>query len=128
MTRVMTNKEEELRYVEVFKSLFNEFPSGEILAGPNQERPDIVVQSRNGKTGIEITRILHQGLRREESECEALVSAARDLYEKRNLPYLHLSVHFGSEKPFRRANRAPFASAIANLVTANIPEERDGLV
>jgi hypothetical protein len=128
MNRRLAIKEWERRNVEIFKSIFNEFPEGELVSDASQERPDIVVKGPNGKTGIEITRILHQDLRREESECEALVSAARNLYEKRNLPHLQVSIHFGSEKPFSRSNRPVFASTIADLVAANVPEARNGLV
>jgi hypothetical protein len=121
MSKRLSNKERERHFVEVFKSVFKEFPAGEILADEEQERPDVIVLNAHGKIGIEVTRILHESLKRDESESEAAVSEARRIYEKSDLPNLHVSVNFGVEKPFSRRTRTTFATTLAKLVAANVP-------
>jgi len=127
VNRKQQNKQQERHFVEVFKAVFKDFPEGEILCDENQERPDALVKNEHGSTGIEVTRILHQQLRQTESETESLVAEASRIYQKRNLPNLHLGVTLGSEKLFDRSNRTKFATALADLVAANVPE-RNGLV
>lgn len=121
MSNARENKERERHFVELFKSAYADFPSGEILADEKQERPDVILVAPQGKIGIEITS-LHDGeLKRKESECEKAVLAARKIYERQNLPSLHVSVHIGGENSFNRVNRNKFATTIAGLVAANIP-------
>jgi hypothetical protein len=114
-------KDQELHYVEVFRRAFPAFPGGELLADEDQERPDIIVAGAQGRLGIEVTRILHEPLKRTESESEAMVSAACSIYEERNLPNLHLGVFLSAQTPFNKQNRKALATALADLVTANIP-------
>jgi hypothetical protein len=115
------NKARERRFVELFKEAYFNFPEGEIVADEGQERPDVVVVSSQGKIGIEITSLYDSKLKRTESECEKAVLEARRIYEKQNLPKLHVSVHIGGESSFNRTNRKGFAATIANLVAANVP-------
>ncbi len=123
MSNRQSNKEFERRSVEVFKLIFKDFPAGEIIANEAQERPDTLVVTAQGKLGIEVTRINTQALKREESEVEAAIDEARSIYEKQNLPSLHVSVHVGDGKTFNRKNRRAFATAIATLVSKNIPTQ-----
>lgn len=116
-----TNKEYEKHFVEVFKSIFEGFPQGEIIADQYQERPDVIVANSHDKIGIEITRIHTEKLKREESEVEAAITEAQHIYEELNLPHLHVSVIVGDGKTFNRQNRKKFAVAIANLVSRNLP-------
>jgi hypothetical protein len=115
------NKTQERKFAEVFRSAFSDFPEGELVLDHEQERPDLILKTADRKIGIEVTRILHEELRRGESECERMVAAARAIYEQRNLPNLHVAVHVGRNEPFNMANRPRFASTLANLVAANIP-------
>jgi len=121
MSKRLSNKKRELRFVELFKSAYKGFPAGEIIADKNQERPDVLVKTPQAKIGIEVTSLYNDKLKRAESECEKAVLEARRLYEKRNLPCLYVSVHIGGENSFNRKNRRRFAVAIANLVAINIP-------
>jgi hypothetical protein len=116
-----SKKERERRFVEVFKSLYQDFPEGEIIAHEDQERPDAVVASLHGKIGIEITSIHTESLKKEESEIEAVISEAVRIHEKSDLPKLHVGVHVGVGKTFSKKNRPALAAAIARLVAANIP-------
>jgi hypothetical protein len=116
-----SKKDRERYYVDVFKSVFPGFPGGEVLAGEDQERPDIIVAGTQGRIGIEVTYILHESLKREESESEAMIDAARTIYEQRNLPNLQVSVFLGAHTHLTKQNRNTFATALANLVAANIP-------
>jgi len=125
MTRRNRTKQEEIRCVEVFKSVIADFPAGELIADPHQERPDVVVKTAQARIGIEVTRILNPELRRNESECDQMIEAARELYEKRSLPHLHVSVHVTGEKVFTRSNRQRFASALADVVAANVPQANE---
>jgi hypothetical protein len=124
----LSNKERERHFVEVLKSLLKDFPDGEIVADENQERPDVIVKNSRKKIGIEVTCIHTQELKREESEIEAVISEARCIYEKLNLPkLLQVSVIVGNGKVFNRKNRSVLASAIAKLVSDNVPSQ-DGPV
>jgi len=111
--------------LKFFKSVFKEFPDGGILTNEEQERPDAIVLNTKGKIGIEVTRILYESLKREESESEAVVSEACRIYEKSHLPNLQVSVNFGAEKSFSRKTRTTFATALANLVANNVPAAKD---
>lgn len=121
MSNPTENKARERRFVELFKNAYSDFPAGEILADEKQERPDVIVLTPHGKIGIEITSLHDKKLKRTESECEKAVLAARKIYEKQNLPNLHVSVHIGGENSVNQATRTKFATAIAGLVAANIP-------
>jgi hypothetical protein len=121
MSKRKQNKARERRFVELFKSAYKGFPAGTILADENQERPDIVVTTSQGKIGIEITALYNDKLKRAESECEKAVLESRRIYEKHNLPKLYVSVHIGGENSFNRKNRSKFAAVIAKLVAANVP-------
>src|ERR1051326_5734548 len=115
------NKAEERRFVDAFQSAFPNLPQGALLADSQQERPDVILKTAQGRIGIEVTRILNPEIRRNESECDQMIHAARKLYEERNLPHLHVGVHVTGEKVFTRSNRQQFASALADIVAANIP-------
>ena len=121
MSNPVENKARERHFVELFKSAYANFPAGEIHADEKQERPDVILVTPQGKIGIEITSLHDSKLKRMESECEKAVLAAQKIYEKQNLPNLHVSVHIGGENSFNRATRNKFAAAIAGLVAANIP-------
>ena len=125
MSKQQRKKDRELQYVEVFKSAFPGFPSGELIADEAQERPDIIVVSAQGRVGIEVTCILDESLKRAESESQAMVDMALSLYEKRKLPNLKLGVFLGAETAFNKQNRTIFATALAELVAANIPAPND---
>jgi hypothetical protein len=118
-------KEREKRYVEVVRDILKGFPNGQLIADEHQERPDVLVLGTRGRTGVEVTRILHQSLKRTESEREAVVSEACRLYERKGLPHLHISVHLGAETAFNRRNRNTFATALADIVAANVPGPND---
>lgn len=121
MSNSTEKKARERRFVELLKEAYPDFPSGEIVADERQERPDVVVVSVQGSIGIEITSLHDRNLKRAESECEKTVLDACRVYEKQNLPKLHVSVHIGRENSFNRTNRNKFAATIANLVSVNVP-------
>jgi hypothetical protein len=127
VSKKQRNKEQERKYVEVFRRVFNGLPDGELLAQEDQERPDAVLVTAQGKIGIEVTRILHESLKRTESESEGVVAAARSIYEKRNLPNLFVLVSVGAEKSFNRKNRNVFATVLANLVADNVPPANNSI-
>ena len=123
MSSANDKKARERHFVQIFQDLHPSFPEGQIIAGDRQERPDLLVVGPQFTIGIEVTSICHQKLKKEESENEQMVAAAREIYEALNLPNLQISVHFSSTPGFSRGNRARFARALAQLVAANIPLE-----
>jgi hypothetical protein len=123
VTNRKRKKEREKRFVELFKEAHTGFPPGELIEDENQEKPDVVAVTSEGKIGIEVTSLHIDELKREESESEQVVAEARRIYEMRSLPALFVSVHAGKRSNFNRKNRGDFANAIAALVSANIPPE-----
>jgi len=121
MSNPAQNKARERHFIELFKSAYNSFPTGEIIAHEKQERPDVILKTAEGKIGIEITSLHDSKLKRAESECEKAVLEAQKIYETLNLPTLHVSVHIGGNHSMNRNNRKKFAVAIANIVAANLP-------
>ena len=106
MNKRTLNKERERRFVELLKASYSDFPAGDIIADENQERPDIVVVTPQGKLGIEVTALHIDRLKRSESESEKVVTEARLIYEKSSLPNLRVSVHVGNSSTFTRKTRA----------------------
>lgn len=124
MSNRKENKDRERLYVDLFKESYPKFPEGEIIADENQEKPDAIVLTSNGNIGIEITAIVDKKQKRSESECEKAVLDACRIYEKQQLPNLHVSVHIGCENNFNKKNRSRFAKAIAKQVSDNIPQPK----
>jgi len=122
-------EETERRFVEAFKSSFSDFPQGNILKG---EQPDFVIINEQRKIGFEVTRIYQANVKGKrpqkeiESERRAVVYEALRNYEKKGLPPIDVSIHFGSN-PFNKKNRNSYASALADFVAANIPPENSWL-
>jgi hypothetical protein len=121
-----SKKDYEKRIIEIFKNICSVFPAGAVIIHEEQERPDAIVDSPSGRIGIEITSIHEQSLKRNESESEAVVSEAQEIYEKCNPTKLQVSVLIGNAESLKRNNRTSIASAIANLVSANVPD-KDGV-
>ena len=121
MSNKAENKERERVCVKIFKEAYSKFPKGKILDDENQEKPDFIVLTKNGKIGIEVTSIVDRKQKRSESECEKAVLEARRIYEMQHLPNLQVSVHIGCEKVFNKKNRSHFANAIAKQVINNTP-------
>ena len=121
MSNKAENKERERVCVKIFKEAYSKFPQGKILDDENQEKPDFIVLTKNGKIGIEVTSIVDRKQKRSESECEKAVLEARRIYEMQHLPNLQVSVHIGCEKVFNKKNRSHFANAIAKQVINNTP-------
>ncbi len=115
-------KHEERRFIEILKNHLPDFPSGEIS---ESESPDFTIGASDENIGIEITKIhqektLHQS-RRQESEQRAVVDEALQVYETKCSVPVEVKVHFSSNSEFNKGNRRQFASAIADLVLANLP-------
>ena len=104
MSNRVSKKERERYFIEVFKSLCQDFPEGKVIAYENQERPDAIIASPHGKIGIEITSVHIQSLKKEESEIEAVISEAVRIHEKSGLPKLHVGIHIGDGKNFQEKN------------------------
>jgi hypothetical protein len=123
MSNTRAKKEREKRHVEVFRDLYAHFPQGEIISHEAQERPDAIIISPLGRIGIEITCVHEESQKKDESEIEAVISQAVRIYERENLPKLHVGVHIGSGKTLSRQKRPAIAAAIARLIKANVPVE-----
>ncbi len=128
-----TKKEQERHYVELFKSVFADFPDGKILDDSSQEKPDVIVLTAQGRIGIEVTRIYHKSpagersLKQMESERGAVVLEALRIYEKKGLPNLLVKIDCNCDTTFNKRNRGKSASALANLVASNIPQPNNSV-
>lgn len=119
-----TKKEKERYQLELFRSLCDDFPKGEISDG---EKPDFIIDKSGSKIGIEVTRIYlkppknNNPLQLQESECQQLVAESQKIYEEMNLPKIDLRVLFSSDIHFSKKNRKVYANTLAKLVALNLP-------
>jgi hypothetical protein len=122
--RSVTKKERERYYLNLFRSLFPPFPEGSIEDG---ESPDFVIHASTRRIGIELTRVYKRAstnrppLQVQESERQALVAEACQIYQTMKLDPVQVSFFFATETSFTKKNRKNYAHALANLVANNLP-------
>src|SRR5437667_7577989 len=123
MSRRSSKKNKERQFVEILREQLKTFPDGELI---DSESPDFVIAARDGLIGVETTRLHQMGMphesRRQESERQALVNEALQIYENAKSIPLRVSVNFGPYEEFNKRNRRRFVSILANLVRSNIPQ------
>jgi hypothetical protein len=116
-------KQEEYRFLTILKQQMPGFPSGHWI---ETESPDLIITARNGRIGIEVTKIHRHSasnpLRRQESEQKKIVSEAVRSFESENSIPLEVKIHFSANSEFNKASRRRLATAIANLVDAHVPK------
>ena len=122
-------KDLELRHLETFKSIWPQFPPGNIVCS---ERPDFLVTAQdNNVIGIEHTELLQPGhpggtsLQARDSFAERVVDDARTQYAQDGAPDLQVQVYFTSawQKP-ADPRRLALALCRAVELLALIPGQR----
>jgi hypothetical protein len=123
------SKQQEHRFVGILRQRIPDFPSGRLV---ETESPDFVIITRNGKVGVEVTKIHQQTasnrLRRQESEQEKIANEAVQIFETKSSIPLEVEIHFSANSVFNKRNRSRLAMAIANLINAYLPSEAGPLV
>jgi|25_taG_2_1085351.scaffolds.fasta_scaffold05748_3 hypothetical protein len=102
-------KDRELDYLNRFKSLYENFPSGEIL---ESEQPDFIVESKRGKIGIELTELFQDSHLRGYSKFQQ-ESSSRHLFTNELIAILqnyvsftfHIGIEFNEFKPVNKLNK-----------------------
>ena len=122
-------KEQEHRFVSILRHQIPDFPSGLLV---ENESPDFIIATQNGKIGLEVTEIhQHAGsnqLRRQEAEQKKIADQAVRIFETKSSTRMEVKIHFSANSEFNKQNRSRFATAIADLVSANLPNEDGPLV
>jgi hypothetical protein len=125
-----TKKDHERYYLDLFRSTFPRFPAGSVEDG---ESPDFIVHSPDGKIGIELTRIYRQArsnrapLQSQESERDAVVADARQIYETMELDPVQVHFAFEGDSNLTKRNRKKYAHTLAMVVAKNLPPKNSWL-
>lgn len=126
-SRIDKQKAEELRFLNIFKSVFDGFPGGDIVTlSKEDEPPDFAITNDTEKIGIEVTRIVKSTeMYKEEAEQELTVSAAEKIYKSKGYPPVDVSVYFRDNSNLTRNGRLHLSNEIASLVAGNLPRVND---
>ena len=119
----LSKKDIELHYLERFKLLLTDFPSGEIASG---EEPDFVVQAPHGRLGIELTE-LHRDVppgitppQASEAMRHKVVRRAQEIFVAEGNPPVRCTVLM-QEHHIQRQEVEDLATAIARIAVKNLP-------
>ena len=86
----------------------------------DDEEPDFIVRFGAECVGVEVTRLYHpptsRGSRAWEGACEAVLKATQKLWETKNLPRVHVSVHFNKDIYFSKDRWAEVAEKLVACV------------
>ena len=120
-----TQKEIEKRQLEVFKDLYSGFPEGRLIAS---EEPDFIVHA-SIKVGIELTSLFwgegnnHIPRQAQENIRYKICQKAREEYEKRCSPKIHVSVHFNEQFTLKKQDISSLAKRVVDFISNNMPRE-----
>ncbi len=120
-----TKKDYELRHLNRFKAVFNEFPDGKII---QSESPDFIIDDGSRKICIEVTKIYKTNSSQEppkqaiESTCRKIAEAASFKCEERQIPPLEVSLHFIHKPEILKTQRDALSEKIANFICNHIPK------
>lgn len=124
-----TKKERERSLLNEFKSIYSDFPNGQII---ESEEPDFLVPTEMGITGIELVDYVRgQGkngsvLRRDEKLRERIANEAKVEFEaSHQVPLMVLFSWYGHRR-LSKADVKPLAGSAAELVERCIPQETFG--
>lgn len=115
----------ERNSVELLKERIGDFPQGAIRMG-RPPQPDCLIGEAPFITGIEVTRLHHEGHnggrppREQEAERTALVVEAQGIYEREGLHPLEVHISFSDVTAFTKYNRMDYARKLAALVSCNV--------
>jgi hypothetical protein len=119
-----TKESRELYLAERFlPELFN--GQSFVLSQPAPPLPDIVVETKDKKIGIEMTAlILDEECKQRESDQDAVLKEAQKLFEEKSQLPLHVTVSFEEAANWKQLNRRQIASFISSNVTDIVMQMR----
>lgn len=134
--RNQQQKAEELRQLNRFKSLFLNFPNGEIKSDylSKQKGPDFIIDTGNRIIGIELTDLCHPReidelpLRSQENLRDQIMDDAGNLYSKYGLNPIQVSVFFNQQCVLKKRDKKRLSNAIVDIVIQNLPLDGHCLV
>lgn len=120
-----SKKEIELWQFERFVAVMPDIQGLEIK---ESEEPDFLL-TLSGKTlGVELTELYHEPpedgvpLQAQEALRFRIAKAAQQLYIAKELPSLHVSIHFNPNYVLSKRDVRRLATSISNLIAKNVPE------
>lgn len=119
-----TKKEKERHFVQIVADSASSFPKAEII---DHEEPDFLVNDGHEIIGIEVTQIFHKShpgqppQQLEDSERQKVTERACTLAEAAAVPPLMVSIRFGAYPLLAKRDREVMATAIVDVVKANVP-------
>jgi hypothetical protein len=122
----MKKKELERLCIERFLEVLTVQYLGKLV---DHENPDFLLVGKDGTVGIELTRLYREAtqgdspLKEQEVLREQTMKRAKDIYDARHLPPIHVSVHFNHSCRLKKNELADMAATIADLGERNIPLE-----
>ena len=119
----LSKKDIELHYLERFKALVDNFPSGTITPG---EEPDFVIDTTHGSLGVELTelhRVVPPGStppQASEAMRHRVVGRAQEIYVAGGHPPVRCTVLM-QDKHIQRQEVEGLAEAIVQIAVKNLP-------
>jgi len=110
-------KELERSFLEQLRDLVGDFPRGPLIPG---ETPDFRIDLGAEILGIEVTRLMDESERRDESEWDSIVREAGAL-ARTCLPAVDVAVGFRSGARVDKRNRKVIAAALVQAVSERLP-------
>ncbi len=127
MNNRISQKEIEKRQLKVFRDLYSGFPEGRVIAS---EEPDFIVHA-SIKVGIELTSLFwgegnnHIPRQAQENIRYKICQKAREEYEKRCSPKIHVSVHFNEQFTLKKQDISSLAIRVVDFIGNNMPSENE---
>lgn len=122
----VSKKNVERGYLEHFRSLIPNFPTGRI---EETEEPDFLVYQATSILGLELTELYRNapsGIRPQQAD-EAMrcrvVARAKTLYVDSGSPPVHVTVFFNQQHQIQKPDVEQLARSIADLATRNLPAQ-----
>ena len=117
------NKRRERFQLIRFADIWSEFPLGKRVFAKDEEKPDLIVLTNEGRLGIEHTELQYEPegakqifLREAESLQERVIDKAKQIYDAQNGPNLYLSVQFNESKALTKRTVESVAASLAKII------------
>jgi hypothetical protein len=122
------NKELEKIHVNGFASAYENFPSGKIIPS---ETPDFIINTKNGKLGIELTQIFKDeeshgsSLQAQEKQRLKLIQQTKVIYENNNKAPISVYFKFNIDQIITNSNISELAQYLAKtLISTNFSSNK----
>ena len=115
----MRKKDRETAALKMLQRYLPDFPQGQV---EQTETPDFLVRTNSGVLGIELT-LLHRDtpdgkspMQEQEALQRQILQKTKELYDSRNGPPIHVTVHFNPNYRLRKRDVGTVPTSIMNLV------------